>query len=296
MDDFIAGPSAGGGDDASRPWGGGAPPPVLLAAMGAAVLIAVTLIAFLVGSSGGGGHAGSPVPAGAVGPDDPSANGGSAEAPERVLLTVSVEGGGSGKVVIEPRGATCSETCSHEFTTGTRVTVTADPADGSRFEGWDEACTGVDPCSFFMDRERELTATFEGKPSEPQCQDGKDNDHDGLIDENDPGCAKDDTEAPDNRSAPVSDCNDGIDNDADGLIDTAQDPDCATGNSESGATATTVPPPPVTPPPPPPAVTTTTPSTTAVSQCSDGIDNDGDGKTDRPADPGCDADGTEAGG
>jgi hypothetical protein len=33
-----------------------------------------------------------------------------------------------------------------------------------------------------------------------------------------------------------------------------------------------------------------------VSECHDGIDNDGDGKTDRPADPGCDADGTEAGG
>jgi hypothetical protein len=298
MDDFIAGPSTGGGDDGTGSWGGGAPPPVLLAAMGAALLIAVTLIAFLIGSGGGSNSAG-PVPAGAAGPDDPSVSDTAGAAPERVLLTVSVEGGGDGKVLIEPRGATCSETCSHEFTSGTRVTLTADPADGSRFEGWDEACTGVDPCSFFMDREREVTATFEGKPSEPQCDDGKDNDHDGLTDSQDPSCDSGNSETGNDRPAPASDCNDGRDNDSDGLVDAAQDPDCATGNTESGSpNPTTAPPPPVTPPPPPPpASTTPVPSTTpGVSQCQDGIDNDGDGKTDRPADPGCDADGTEAGG
>ena len=302
MDDFIAGPASGASDEGSGPWGGGTPPPVLLAAMGAALLIAVTLVAFLVGSGSGGGDAGRPVPAGSVGVDDPGASDTpAAGAAERILLTVSVEGGGSGKVLIEPRGATCSETCSHEFTTGTRVTVSADAADGSRFEGWEDACTGLDQCSFFMDRERSLIATFEGKPTIPQCEDGKDNDGDGLIDERDPGCDADNTEAPDNRPKPVSDCNDGRDNDGDGLVDAAQDPDCATGNSESGAGATTT-----TPPPPPPPVTTTAPppvTTTApppvtpgVSECRDGRDNDGDGKIDRPADPGCDADGTEAGG
>ena len=296
MDDFIAGPTSGAHDEGTRPWGGGSPPPVLLAAMGAALLIAVTLVAFLIGG-GGGGAGGRPVPAGNAGPDDPGAAGTpAAGAAERVLLTVSVEGGGSGKVLIEPRGATCSETCSHEFETGTRVTISADAADGSRFEGWADACTGLGRCSFFMDRERSVTATFEGKPTVPQCEDGRDNDGDGLIDANDPGCDADNTEAPDNRPQPVSDCNDGKDNDGDGLIDTAQDPDCASGNSESGATTTTPPPPPPVTPPPAATTTPVPPATPGVSECRDGRDNDGDGKVDRPADPGCDADATEAGG
>jgi hypothetical protein len=298
MADFIAGPTSGASDEGTGPWAGGTPPPVLLAAMGAALLIAVTLVAFLIGSGGGSGDSGRPVAAGSAGVDDPGAGQTPpAGATERVLLTVSVEGGGSGKVLIEPRGVTCAETCSHEFTSGTRVTVSANAADGSRFEGWEDACTGLDRCSFFMDRERSLTATFEGRPTTPQCEDGKDNDGDGLIDERDPGCDADNTEAPDNRPAPASDCSDGVDNDGDGLVDTAQDPDCGDGTEAgSGATA------PATAPPPPPPATTSTPATPppagipGVSECRDGIDNDGDGKTDRPADPGCDADATEVGG
>lgn len=297
MDDFIAGPASGTSDDGGGPWGGGAPPPVLLVALGAALLIAVTLVAFLVGSSGGGADS-QPVPAGGAGVDDPG-QGTPAAAETRVLLSVSVEGGGSGRVLISPRGVSCSESCDHQFATGTRVTVTADAANGSRFEGWNDECTGISRCSFIMDRERSLTATFEGTPTSAQCADGKDNDGDGLVDDQDPGCDRDDTEAPDNRPAPpATDCNDGRDNDGDGLIDSGQDPGCTDGTEEdSGAT---------TPPPPPPAPTVATPppstSTQPVpppsgqSECHDGIDNDADGRTDRPSDPGCDGDGTEAGG
>jgi hypothetical protein len=298
MNDFIAGPASGAGDEGTGPWGGGTPPPVLLAAMGAALLIAVTLVAFLIGNGSGDGASGRPLPAGSAGVDDPTTGSAAPAAAERVLLTVSVEGGGSGKVLIEPRGASCAETCSHEFSTGTRVTVSADAADGSRFEGWEDACTGLDRCSFFMDRERSLTATFEGQPASLQCEDGKDNDSDGLTDEGDPGCDKDNTEAPDNTP---TDCDDGRDNDSDGLIDRAQDPDCGDG-TESGAGDVITPPPPPPPPPPLPPATTTPvappppPGTQPISECRDGQDNDGDGKVDRPGDPGCDADGTEAGG
>jgi Divergent InlB B-repeat domain len=303
MDDVTAGPTSGRGDEGTGPWGGGAPPPVLLAAMGAALLIAVTLVAVLIGGSSGGGS-GRPLAAGSAGVDDPATGDTpAAGAAERVLLTVSVEGGGSGKVLIDPRGATCAETCSHEFTTGTRVTVSADPAEGSHFEGWDDACTGQGQCTFFMDRERSLTATFEGRPTTPQCEDGKDNDGDGLVDGRDPGCDADNSEAPDNRPKPASDCNDGRDNDGDGLVDTAQDPDCADGGNEAGSGTTAPPavPPPATTttpavPPPPVATTPVVPGAPAVSECRDGRDNDGDGKVDRPADPGCDADATEAGG
>ncbi len=57
----------------------------------------------------------------------------------------------------------------------------------------------------------------------PQCSDGIDNDGDGLVDMNDPGCASpsDNSEA---NSLPQ--CSDGIDNDGDGLVD-MNDPGCA---------------------------------------------------------------------
>ncbi|MEA2157384.1 MAG: hypothetical protein QOE11_3524 [Solirubrobacteraceae bacterium] len=295
MSEFAAGPAAGSGEDGAGPWGGGSPPPVLLAALGIALLIAVVIVAFLIGSGGGSGSV--PVAAGGTGVDDPGQ--GKAPAVERrVLLSLSVEGGGSGRVRIGPRGDTCVETCEHQFSTGTRVTVTADATDGSRFEGWDEACTGQGRCSFFMDRDRSLTATFEGTPAGQQCTDGKDNDGDGFVDDADPGCKADGTEAPDNR--PAGDCHDGRDNDGDGLIDTAQDPGCTDGTEADPETATA----PAPPPPPAPALppATTAPQVppaaggTPPSECHDGIDNDGDHLTDRPADPGCDADGTEAGG
>ena len=54
------------------------------------------------------------------------------------------------------------------------------------------------------------------------CNDGIDNDGDGVVDLVDPGCTLNGTsEEPD----PVA-CNDGIDNDGDGLIDFGEDPGC----------------------------------------------------------------------
>jgi hypothetical protein len=306
MKDVIAGRGPGTSDEGSGLLAGGTPPPVLLAALGAAVVIAVTLVAFLVG--GGGGSDRTPLPAGAAGVDDPG-RGGTPTPDARVLLTVSIEGGGSGKVLIEPRAISCAESCEHQFVVGSRVTLSGHAVPGSRFEGWDDACTGDSArCTFVMDRERSVTATFEGTPSaSAQCSDGRDNDGDGLVDDADPGCRADATEAPDNRPpTPVGDCHDGRDNDGDGLVDSAQDPGCAADGTEADPGAppppTTTTPPPVAPPPPPPPTTTTTPTTAAppatpgVSECRDGRDNDGDGLTDRPADPGCDADGTEGGG
>ncbi len=64
-------------------------------------------------------------------------------------------------------------------------------------------------------------------PPAPQCDDGIDNDSDGLIDfPADPGCtnADDDTESP--NPPPLFQCMDSIDNDSDGLIDFPADPGC----------------------------------------------------------------------
>ncbi len=266
---------------------------MLLAALAAALLIAVALVAFALGSSDGD----SPIAPASGDSDEPLPAATTPAEEERVLLTLQVEGGGGGKVRIEPLGVTCAETCEHQFKSGTRVSVSADAADGSRFEGWTDACTGLSTCAIFMDRERAVTATFEGTAT-TQCEDDEDNDDDGFVDDKDPGCAKDNTEAPDNTP---TDCNDGRDNDSDGLVDVDQDPGCdgdateADGDAGAGADPGAAgdepiaPPPP--PPPPPPARTVP-----GLSQCSDGIDNDRDDRTDRPSDPGCDADGTEDGG
>lgn len=91
------------------------------------------------------------------------------------------------------------------------------------------------------------------------CADGADNDGDGLVDTEDPGCSLNgDLETPD----PVLPaCNDRVDNDEDGLID-LEDPGC---DAESDDDETNV----------------------AIPACRDGIDNDGDGLIDFPHDPGC---------
>jgi hypothetical protein len=97
---------------------------------------------------------------------------------------------------------------------------------------------------------------------EPACANGEDDDGDGLIDlAEDPGCsaAGDDDEA--DPASPAA-CGDGVDNDADGQTDWPWDRDC-TGPGD--------------------------PSEFGVARprCSDGFDNDNDGRTDFPSDPGC---------
>ncbi len=88
------------------------------------------------------------------------------------------------------------------------------------------------------------------------CQDGIDNDGDGLVDfPADAGCS-----SPTDGSENDPQCNDGLDNDGDTYIDWPADPEC-TGPDDDAELGT-------------PA-------------CGDGADNDGDGLVDYPADPGC---------
>lgn len=91
------------------------------------------------------------------------------------------------------------------------------------------------------------------------CNDGDDNDGDGLTDfPDDPDCVS--AADPDETHTPA--CADLVDNDGDGLIDFGEDPGCSSllDDRERGR-----------------------------AECADGNDNDGDGKIDFPDDPGCDA-------
>ena len=103
-------------------------------------------------------------------------------------------------------------------------------------------------------------ASCAGGSANHDCNDGIDNDADGLFDDNDPGClVNGDTEAPD-PDFPA--CSDGVDNDGDGLSDYPDDLGCVSADDDDEYDV-------------------------RQPQCNDGIDNDGDGRTDYPNDPGC---------
>ena len=246
--------------------GGGGPPPVLLAALAVALLIAVGLVAGFSSLRGGDSDQAP----------DRDADVTATTADKRVLLTVSVDGTGVGNVEITQSDVSCNASCEYKFTRGVRVTANAEPSSGSTFEGWGGACSGT-RCSIVMDRPRSLSATFDAEPAvQPLCE--------GVpAEERDPECPPEDPGTTTTPVEPGAECVDGIDNDDDGLTDTAQDPDCESSGSESGATA----PPSATPPPAPPPVTT--------NDCSDGKDNDDDGLTDNAQDPDCENGRSESG-
>lgn len=106
----------------------------------------------------------------------------------------------------------------------------------------------------------------------PECDDGSDNDDDGLEDEADPGCWTNrhnpDTYDPerDNEAVATSQCQDGLDNDFDGKIDYPEDPGC--GNPQVYTELERIVP--------------------GVPACADGIDNDNDGLIDWGATDGTD--------
>lgn len=133
----------------------------------------------------------------------------------------------------------------------------------------------------------------------PECNDGLDNDGDGLIDDVDPACAASDprvrrsaggvqrqhrqrrrrlTDFPDDpgRTAATDtdefnermpECMDELDNDGDGKIDHPNDPGCFVANQDSELDDC--------------------PDGPGCPECGDGDDNDADGQIDYPADTAC---------
>ncbi|MEJ7845700.1 MAG: LPXTG cell wall anchor domain-containing protein, partial [Acidimicrobiales bacterium] len=61
----------------------------------------------------------------------------------------------------------------------------------------------------------------------PECSDGADNDGDGGIDAQDPGCLTPDGVFDPNDDDERNECTDGVDNDGDGRIDFGNDPGCS---------------------------------------------------------------------
>lgn len=80
---------------------------------------------------------------------------------KRPPASLKVSRSGHGTVTSRPSGISCGSTCSHVFTYGTAVTLTAAPALGSVFTGWSGSCTGARrTCHVSMTAARTVTAVF----------------------------------------------------------------------------------------------------------------------------------------
>ncbi|MBI3898341.1 MAG: InlB B-repeat-containing protein [Gammaproteobacteria bacterium] len=93
--------------------------------------------------------------------------------PTSYLLSVSKTG--SGTVTSAPVGINCGSDCSELYAPGTSVTLTATPATGSTFSGWNGngiSCLGTGTCAMAMSAARSVTATFTSTSSSANLCDG----------------------------------------------------------------------------------------------------------------------------
>ncbi|CAK0758155.1 hypothetical protein CCP3SC5AM1_2480002 [Gammaproteobacteria bacterium] len=77
-------------------------------------------------------------------------------------LTVTKNGTGIGTITSSPSGISCGTTCSKSYIYGTQVTLTAKPATGSVFAGWDGTCstTTALTCTLTVSSTKKVTAIF----------------------------------------------------------------------------------------------------------------------------------------
>ena len=75
-------------------------------------------------------------------------------------LTAAKAGTGTGTISSTPDGISCGATCSFKWARGSAIMLAAAPDSGSVFTGWSGACAGTGACSFTLDADKSVTATF----------------------------------------------------------------------------------------------------------------------------------------
>jgi hypothetical protein len=81
-------------------------------------------------------------------------------APAPVTYPLSVAVSGSGAVTDTSGAIHCGSICSADFSSGTRVTLTATPSGGASFTNWGGACSGSGSCQITMNSPASVTALF----------------------------------------------------------------------------------------------------------------------------------------
>jgi uncharacterized repeat protein (TIGR02543 family) len=84
--------------------------------------------------------------------------------PESTTLTVRPAGTGSGTVSSSPAGIRCGRQCVKSFPRNSAIDLTATAADGSRFVGWNGACTGAKTCRVTLTDAATVIARFDKLP------------------------------------------------------------------------------------------------------------------------------------
>ncbi|MCB1776336.1 MAG: hypothetical protein KDI50_02760 [Candidatus Competibacteraceae bacterium] len=80
--------------------------------------------------------------------------------PSQAIYPLSVSKTGAGAGTVTGPDIQCGGDCIESYMSGTAVTLTATPADGSTFAGWSGACSGTGPCQLTMSSPQSVTANF----------------------------------------------------------------------------------------------------------------------------------------
>jgi hypothetical protein len=87
-----------------------------------------------------------------------------------INYTLSVGVSGNGSVTSSPAGINCGSICTMNYASGTAVMLTAAPAGGATFNGWNGACSGSGACLVTMNSLASMTAIFSASAPSPSSR------------------------------------------------------------------------------------------------------------------------------